>query len=87
MKLRHDREPIHNTASIHNGDLIAKAPNQMVVENAKQPSGVLRHQRAKADKELSHIAVSRRLSLRQPREETDRPPAPYAAQPKRTSAG
>ena len=40
MKLRHDRERIPNTASTHNGDPIAKAPNYMVAENAKQLSGV-----------------------------------------------
>ena len=40
MKLRYDRERIYNAASTLQGDLIAKAPNHMVVENPTQLSGV-----------------------------------------------
>ena len=40
MKLWYERERIYNTASTHKGDLIAKAPNHMGVENAKLLPGV-----------------------------------------------
>ena len=40
MKLRYERERIYNTISTHKGDLIAKAPNHVGEENAKQLPGV-----------------------------------------------
>ena len=40
MKLRYERELIYDAASTHKSELIAKAPNHMGVENAKQLPGV-----------------------------------------------
>ena len=59
MRLHYDRERIHNAASTHKGDPIAKALNYMVAEKPKQLSGVY-NTGDSADKELSYIAASLR---------------------------